>query len=262
MILRLPFFVVWFIGFASPAVLAESVPPPPEAHFNDYTGSISPEVARQLDQRLADYERTSSNQLLVAVFPRMDSPSSVFDYTQRVAASWRVGQAGRDNGAVLFVFLRDREVFLQVGYGLEAVLPDATAKRIIEEEIVPRFRAGDLEGGLSAAVGAMIAATQGEYQGSGRTAGETRRGSSPGRHGAEWLFIVVLVVLSAVFGRGRRRSIVIGPRGRFGRSLTWSMGPSLGRRSGGGWGGLGGGGGGGFSGGGGRFGGGGAGGRW
>lgn len=238
---------------------AERIPPAPKQYFNDYAKVVSAETARDLNTRLEQFERASSNQLLVAIYPKMESDSSVQDYTVRVAQAWRVGQASRDNGAVLFLFMQEREVFIQVGYGLEPVLTDATAKRIIENEIVPRFRRGDVDGGLRAAVDAMMAATKGEYQGTGRTQAEGKRGSNRGglSSGAFIALIVVFIVMGQFF-RGSRRSTVFGSPhvGRRRGGGIW-MGPPGG---GGGWGG--GGGGGGFSGGGGSFGGGGAGGRW
>ncbi len=243
------------LGGLVATVRAETIPPPPRAYFNDATGTISPAVARRLDQRLEAFERETSNQLLVAIYDRMDSESSVFDYTRRVAETWRVGQADRNNGAVLFVFLQDREMYLQVGYGLEGALPDALAKRIIADEIAPHFRRGDFDGGMTAAVEAMIAATKGEYTGTGRTAASGRgQGRSPGYDGAVVFIIILFAVLRALFGR---RRVVLGRRGHH-RSGGWWIGGGGGGFGGGGFGG----GGGGFSGGGGSFGGGGAGGRW
>jgi uncharacterized protein len=158
--------------------------------------------------------------------------------------------------------VQDHKLFLQTGYGLEAVLPDALCKRIIDEQITPRFKAGDFGGGLTAGVTAILAATKGEYQGNGRTVAE--KGSY-----AElapffiFAFIFLFFTLAAVFGR--RGGFVYTGVGRTGggwyRSSGWSGGGGgFGGFSGGG--GFGGGGGGGFSGGGGSSGGGGAGGSW
>src|ERR1700733_12875321 len=97
----------------------------------------------------------------------MQSDSSIEDYTVRVAEAWKVGQKTKSNGAVLFVFVQDHKMFLQVGYGLEAVIPDATAKQIIDNEIKPPFKNGDFDGGVTAGVKAIIAATRGEYKGNG-----------------------------------------------------------------------------------------------
>ena len=232
---------------------AERIPPAPARHFNDYAGVVTRQAAESLDQQLAQYERDSSNQLLVALYPKMESDSSVEDYTVRVAQSWRVGQKKTDNGAVLFAFMQEHQVYLQVGYGLEAVLPDATAKRIIENEIVPRFRQNDIDGGMRAAVAAMIAATKGEYKGEGRTHGA----SQPQQFSSQWGVValcVFLILLSTVARRRNRRGFVIG-----GSRGGWWIPPSGGGGNSGGWNS---GGGGGFSGGGGSFGGGGAGGKW
>lgn len=230
---------------------AEVIPPPPRDHFNDYAGVVRRETAQRLEQELTQFERDTSNQILVAIFPRMQSDSSVEDYAVRVAQSWRVGQKARDNGAVLFVFQQSRDIRIVTGYGLEGALPDALCKRIIEDEIVPRFRAGDFDGGLTAGVSAMIAATRGEYRGRGRTnaeQGDAGFGVSP-----FLIFVVVMIVLSLL--RGSRRKTVYG---RGGRRTIWIDHGGWGGGSGG----FGGGGGGSFSGGGGSFGGGGAGGRW
>src|ERR1044071_2100887 len=156
----------------------EVIPPKPAAYFNDYAGVVSPSAARRLNQTLEDFEKSTSSQVVVAVFTRMESDSSVEDYTRRVAEAWRVGPKERNNGAVLFVFVQDRKMRIQTGYGLEGALPDATCKQIIENELVPRFRQNDFDGGLTAGVNAMLAATRGEYKGTGRTVRENRRGES------------------------------------------------------------------------------------
>jgi uncharacterized protein len=232
---------------------AEMIPPAPRDHFNDYAGVIDPAVARQLNEELAQFERDSSNQIVVVVFPKMQSGSTASDYTFRVAQEWGVGTKGRSNGAAMFVFIQDREMYIQVGYGLEGVLPDALCRQIIANDITPKFRTGDYTGGLTTGVSAMIAAAKGEYRGSGQTVRENRRGgerSFGSRTFAMW-FVIVMLVFSFRAAL-RRRSVYSGT----GRNDTWS---------GGGWGGgggRGGGGGGTFSGGGGSFGGGGAGGRW
>jgi len=230
-----------------PLGAAEVIPPAPKLHFNDYAGVSSAPVAQQLNQKLADFERESSDQVVVAVFPKMQSDSSIEDYTVRVARSWQVGLQEKNNGVVLFVFTQDRKMFIQVGYGLEGRLTDALCKRIIEDEIKPRFRAGDYNGGLTAGVNAIVAAAKGEYQGTGRTVAQRER-----RHGGA-AFIPVLVFIFVVL-------IILSKFRRFGGGGGWFISGGGGGWSsgGGGWSG----GGGGFSGGGGSFGGGGAGGSW
>lgn len=248
---------VFLFAIAGFAHAAEVIPPPPPNHFNDLAGVVRRETAAQLNRELAQFERDTSNQILVAIYPRLPSDSSVEDYTVRVAQSWRAGQKQRKNGAVLFVFQQSHDIRIQVGYGLEGALPDALCKQIIENEIVPRFRASDFDGGLAAGVHAMMAATRGEYRGTGRTAADAR-GSSQGGSGSVILGVIFILIVLTVLRRQSRRTILYGPRGR--RGIWMGPGPWIGG-GGGGWGG-GSSGGGTFSGGGGSFGGGGAGGRW
>ena len=259
-ILRLLLLAV-AVALGATLAAAERIPPAPPRFFNDYAGTVSPATAGQLNTQLEQYERASSNQLLVAIYPKMESDSSVEDYTVRVAQAWQVGRKSRNNGAVLFVFKNDRKLFIQVGYGLEAVLTDATCNQIIENELKPRFRAGDFDGGLRAAVSAMIAATKGEYKGTGRTQADSRLA----KRFPVALFAVgfiVFVIFSII--RSQQRGVVYPGRRRQGLAgALWALSNSGGdssSSSGSSWGG--GGGGGGFSGGGGSFGGGGAGGSW
>lgn len=251
------------LGFL-PLVLAfagargsEIIPPPPPAFFNDYAGLVKPATARQLNAQLEQFERDTSNQILVVVYPHMQSDSSVEDYTVRVAAAWGVGLKGRNNGAALFVFAQDHQLYIQTGYGLEGALPDALCKRIIEDEIAPRFRQGDFDGGMAAGVQALLAAVRGEYRGTGRTVADARNGA-PGIGLFRIGFFIIFILIWSV-ARSRRHVVY----GSGGQRSVWGGGPWIfpgGGFGGGGFGG--GGGGGGFSGGGGGFGGGGAGGKW
>ncbi len=240
-----------------PARAAEVIPPKPAGYFNDYAGVVSKDAALRFNEELAQFERDTSDQIVVAVFPKMQTDSDVADYTQRVAQAWQVGQAEKRNGAVLFVFIQDRKMYIQVGYGLEGALPDVTAFDITSRRMQPRFKAGDYEGGLAVGIESMEKAIRGEYSGSGKTAAED--GSSEAG-GWPLLFPLLLFGLFLYFslrrGKGRRGS---GYSGRGGPFIGgWSGG------SGGGWSGGSSSGGGfsGFSGGGGSFGGGGGGSSW
>jgi uncharacterized protein len=241
---------------------AETLPPSPQSYFNDYAGVISSSDARRIDDKLRRFDEESSNQVLVVVFPELPS-ASMEDFTARTAQSWRVGRKKLDNGVVLFVFVKDRRMRLEVGYGLEGALPDATANRIIQDTISPQLRSGRYAAGLEAGVDGIIAATRGEYRAPPRRArGRTSR--SP------WviLFPIAFILLMGFLGRNR-----MGPRMTYGsrgyrRRGYWGGGPWMGGGFGGGFGGgssggsWGGGSSGGFSGGGGSFGGGGASGSW
>ena len=234
---------------------AEVIPPKPGAYFNDYAGVVSKEAASHFNEQLAQFERETSDQVVVAVFPKMQSDSDVADYTQRVAQAWGVGQKERRNGVVLFVFIQDRKMFIQVGYGLEGALPDATAFDITERHIKPLFRSGNYEAGLATGIDLICKAIWSEYKGSGKTAGERQGiGSVVSGVFSFIVFIIVLMLLSHLFRK----------MGGYGYSSRGGGPVFIPGAGGGGWSSGGGGGGGfsGFSGGGGSFGGGGAGSSW
>ncbi len=214
---------------------------------------VAPADARRLEQKLKRFDEETSSQVVVAIFPELPA-QSLEDFTARTAESWKVGRKEHDNGAVLFVFVNDRKMRLEVGYGLEGALPDVTARRIIEDVIAPRFREGRYGEGLSAGVDAILAATRGEYTAPPSPPTSTDTGAIA--------LLVPLGFIGFIFFLSRRLGRPIGPIARNRRRpSTWYLGPG---GFGGGWGGGGGwsGGGGGFRGGGGSFGGGGASGGW
>ncbi len=236
---------------------AEVIPPKPDRYFNDYAGVVSKSAAARFNEQLAQFERDTSNQIVVAVFRKMETDSDIADYTQRVAQSWGVGQKDRRNGAVLFVFVDDRKMFVQVGYGLEGAIPDATAFDITERHIKPRFRAQDYEGGLAQGIDLLQKAAVGEYKGDGLTNRE-RRSNESGSSGigcfaAFIFFIIALIILSRLSRLNRRRGWGYSS---FGGPYVggWGSGSGGGGSSGSGFSGFGGGGG--------SFGGGGAGSSW
>lgn len=245
----------------SPASRArEVIPPAPARYFNDYAGVVPTAAQAQLNSQLEQFERDTSNQIVVAIYPTMQSDSSIEDYATRVYQAWKIGQKGKNNGALLLVFTQSHRMRIATGYGLEGALPDALCARIMRDEIAPHLRAGDWTGGMRAGVYAMIAAARGEYKGTGRTQAETSATPSAGAGGfVMFAFFILLVVLVGVFRRRRAISMVYGRRGPvIITSPPWGTGGWGGSN----WGGGGGGGGGGFSGGGGSTGGGGASGSW
>lgn len=238
---------------------AETLPPPPTAYFNDYAGLVSAADAQRLDAKLRQFADETSTQVVVAVFPSLPSPS-LEDFTVRTAQSWRVGRKDWDNGAVFFVFVNDRKMRVETGYGLEGALPDQLAGRILDEQVRPRFRAGDWAGGLEAGIDGILAATRGEYK------------APPKKpQGVPLVAVIVIVIVLVPFvilffwlaahgSRGISVGRTYGNQGWRRNSGTWGGGSTWGGGGGGGW--SGGGGGGGFSGGGGSFGGGGASSSW
>src|SRR5206468_10944862 len=121
---RLYLGILVLIASAIAANAAETIPAKPDRYFNDYAGVVSRGFAERLNTQLAQFERDTSDQVVVAVYRKMQSESSIEDYAQRIAQTWQVGQKDKRNGIVLLVFLDDRKASIQVGYGLEGALPD------------------------------------------------------------------------------------------------------------------------------------------
>lgn len=238
---------LWWLA-AVPAHAAEA-PAFPElsGRVVDAAEILSESTEQRLTRELAAYEQGSGGtQVVVATIPSLDG-RAIEQYGYQLGRHWGIGQEGADTGALLIVAPSERQVRIEVGYGLEGRLTDAISWDIIQGRILPAFREGDFDAGVSAGVQGMLSALGGEYEVTGVAArGEDRRKLPAG---AFWLF-VGLIILSS-FGRRRGRG-----RGLAGALLLGSM---LGGSSRGGGGGFGGGG---FSGGGGSFGGGGASGGW
>ena len=238
--------------------LALVIPPPPTARVNDYARLLPTDAQSRLEQRLAERERATGAQMVIAIFPSLEG-ESLEDFSVRLAERWRVGQKSLDNGVILLVFVQERRVRLEVGYGLEPVLPDAVAAQIIREAIGPRFREQHYAEGLDAAVEAVYARVETKGVPAAPRHGF---GVSPVTLGILVLFGVIALILARDAtggGRARRHGYIAG--GRRGWDSPSVIVPPMW----GGWGGRGGGGsggGGGFSAGGGSFGGGGASGEW
>jgi uncharacterized protein len=239
------------------------IPPAPTTLVTDYTNTTLSETDKQaLERKLADFYTRSSGQIAIVIMRSVGS-YDINDYAQRIGRAWGVGQKTKNNGVVILVAINDRKVSIQTGYGVEGALPDAITHEIIQNDIKPRFKAGDYYGGLDAATDDIIKYTKGEY----------KPDNKPQKNGAGGaavfiVIIIVIIVLIAIFrGRGGGGGQIIDNRG--GASPFWWFlgGALLGRSTGGGgWGGFSGGGGGdsgGFGGfGGGDFGGGGSSGSW
>jgi uncharacterized protein len=256
----------------------------------DQTGTLSASERQALESKLRDWEARTTNQLAVLIVPTT-APEPIEQYTLRVAEAWKIGQKGKDNGAILLVAKNDKRIRIEVGYGLEGVLTDITSRRIIAENIAPEFSKGNFAAGINAGVDRII-----EVVGAGEPlpALTPQRRTAPARHFDFGTMLIVLLVAVPVLG-----SVLRSVFGKVGGSLlgggivgaiAWFVASSLliagvaavvgfivmlfsgisGRggpgifipSGGGGFGGGGFGGGGGFSGGGGSFGGGGASGGW
>jgi uncharacterized protein len=256
--------LVLLLVVAGPGVAALRIPPAPEHRINDYAGALSPADRDRLEQTLIAREAGSRNQVVVAIFRSLEG-ESLEDYSIRLAQAWRIGQKGLDNGVIFLVFLDDRKMRIEVGYGLEGNLTDAISSSILRDVVAPRFREGRIADGIGAGLDAIDRAIAGTYQ---RPPGSSR--GRPDEFGWRQILALVFVgLLLFALVQNRVQNRALRRRGWTGGSAGWG-GPFMGGGGfgggfgggAGGFGGGGGGGGGGFSGGGGSFGGGGSSGSW
>ena len=131
------------------------------ARVTDLTNTLSAEQQSALESRLAQFEQQEGSQMAILLVPST-RPEAIEQYSIRVVDEWKLGRKGVDDGILILVAKNDREMRIEVGYGLEGVIPDAIAHRIIEETMVPYFRQGDFYGGLSAAVEQLAGLVAGE----------------------------------------------------------------------------------------------------
>lgn len=184
-------------------VLASSVAqiavPPYSARVVDLTGTLNSEQLATLEEKLRAFEERKGSQLAVLIVPTTE-PEDIAEFGIRVGESWKSGRKGVDDGAILLVAKDDRRMRIEVGYGLEGALPDAIAKRIIEETIAPRFKQGDFYGGIDAGLEQIIKVVDGE------PLPEPDHSWTPPGIG-NWLIVVLVLMvigasaLRAVFGR-------------------------------------------------------------
>jgi len=262
---------------------AEDAPIPPLAgRVVDVNATLTAEQRRELEASLEAFEKRKGSQIAVLI-TGTTFPEPIESFSLRVAEAWKIGRKGVDDGIVVVVARSDQAMRIEVGYGLEGAVPDATAKRLIEEEFIPRFREGDFYGGLRAGLDRLMRVIDGEPLPPPKREGG---GSEPRSIEAYFILFMAIVIavgglLRALFGRLPAAAIVgfgtcllawliVAPLtvallvGIVGFIFTLAGGGHRGGLGGFGRGGYGGGGfgGGGFSGGGGGFGGGGASGRW
>ena len=234
----------------------ESLPPAPRQYVTDQAGVIAPGVIAQLNQRLRAFEKATSNQIVAVVYPKLPEGASLEDYSQRLYSTWKIGSKKNSSGVLMLVFVKDRKMRIQPGYGLEGAMPDALCSRIIRETMAPAYRSGNYSAGLASGITAVMQATKGEYKGTGKNKPNTLKDFLFSPLGFFLLVMIVIIVMN----RNRRD---VGPGGAgISPGAAAATGFFLG--GGGGWGGGSGSGGdsGGFSGGGGDSGGGGSIGDW
>ncbi|MFC2086646.1 TPM domain-containing protein [Bacteroidota bacterium] len=239
--------------------------PKQERLVNDFANMLSQNERNMLEQKLTSFDLQSSTQIVIVTVNSLNA-YDISDFSFQLAEKWGIGQKGKDNGILLTIKPKTQseqgKVFIATGYGIEHLVPDAVAKRIVEYEIIPRFKQGNYYEGVDAAVNTLISLTKNEYTAE-QYIEKTRKDSSGSI--LPFLFILAIFLFSGLFGRRRYRSqhsigrdlpfwlllgSIMGSSGRSGGSFgNFSSGSGS---FGGGFGGFGGG----------SFGGGGAGGSW
>jgi len=254
-----------FLGALVAAVLLVAAPALAAPTFPALTGRVvddahvlSEATKASLTTRLEDLEQRTGRQLVVVTLPSLQG-YEIEDYGYQLGRAWGIGQKKLNNGVLFIIAPSEHATRIEVGYGLEPILTDALSSVILQNQVLPRFRKGDMEGGIVAGTGAILEQlTLDAPAAKARVAQAERAGARNAPHISPFLVLIILFFVFSIFGRifgGTRRGglwwlplLFLGGGGRGGGS--WGSG------SGGGWGG------GGFGGGGGGFGGGGASGRW
>ena len=137
------------------AAWGSTVPPKPTHFVTDGASALQPDTVTQLERELREYESATGHQIIVYIGETTGN-EPLETYTVNAAQSWKVGHKGKDDGAVLFLFMRDHHVRIEVGYGLEGDLPDARAKQIIDETIVPQLKADNPDAAVASGVAAIL----------------------------------------------------------------------------------------------------------
>lgn len=181
--------------------------PPLTGRVTDQTATLSAEQKAALEQTLQAFEARKGSQIAVLIVPTT-APETIEQYALRVAEQWKLGRKKVDDGAILVVAKNDRALRIEVGYGLEGALNDATSKRIISEIITPRFKQGDFYGGITAGIDQIIRVVDGEPL-------PNPKGSPSGDTADIQQFIPIIFILALVVG-GVLRSVL----GRFPGALV------------------------------------------
>ncbi len=153
-------FLALLLCWACPTLAAVAVPPL-SGRVVDQTGTRRSDDVASLTQTLKNFEVRKGSQIAVLIVPTTDG-EAIEQFSLRVAEAWKIGRKRVDDGALLVIAKNDRHLHIEVGYGIEGALTDATTKRIIDEDITPKFKAGDFAGGISAGVERMIKVIDGE----------------------------------------------------------------------------------------------------
>ncbi len=200
---KLPRVVLAAVFFVAPLIACAQIAVPPlKARVTDAAQLLSAQQVAALEQKLAALETRKGSQLAVLTVATIQ-PETIDQFGIRVAEAWKIGRKGVDDGAILIIAKDDRKLRIEVGRGLEGALPDATAKRIIEEYIVPPFKKGDFDGGINAGVDRIIKIIDGEPLPAPKPKGSGASSSVTVDNSLTWGAILVVFlggILRSIFG--------------------------------------------------------------
>jgi uncharacterized protein len=203
---------------------AQVAVPPLKAWVTDSANTLSPDQRGALEQTLREFEARKGSQIAVLIVPTT-RPETAFDYGVRVYDQWKLGRKGVDDGVLLVIAKNDRDLWIVTGGGAEGPLPDAAAKRIVEEDIVPRFKQGDFYGGIRSGIDRIMRTIEGEPLPPPRHAGQ----QSPLFQHIDWLipaFVILMIaqgIMKTLFGR----ALGAGLTGAVAGLLAWLVVGSL-----------------------------------
>lgn len=179
---------------------------------NDYANVLTGEEVKKLTDFLLSKERKTSNQIVILTVKSLDG-NTIADFAEKVFNTWKLGKKGKDNGILIVHATKERKIRIEVGHGLEGVLPDAVTSRIIRNEMAPKFKAKDFSGGFMAAIVAIDKAIAGEFQAEDKT-----------KEGGGWPLWVILLIILLIFGIGGLVLFLIMKAGGLGDGGGWSSG--------------------------------------
>jgi uncharacterized protein len=185
------------------AVRAQDVPPRPDPPrlVNDLANVMQPQETAALEQKLVAYNDSTSSQIAVVTVPTLGG-NDIADYSQKLYESWGIGRKGQNNGILILVAIQEHTARIQTGYGLEGAVPDALAKRIISNTLVPAFRQNQYYAGLDRGTDQLIALAKGEYKADPADARPRGRRDNSGSGFGFWIIIAVLVLFFLLRSRG------------------------------------------------------------
>jgi uncharacterized protein len=148
----------------SSVLFAEATAPPakPTGYVNDYANILSAETKSSLEKTLASFSASTTHEIAVAIISDLPSDETIETYAVKIFEVWKIGKAKTDNGVLFLTAINDRKTRIEVGYGLEGILPDALAYSILQHEVTPSFKEGNYEEGIMKGVEAIMKVTQGE----------------------------------------------------------------------------------------------------